>query len=64
MSSTSPSRAIGVCDNLDVSADGRRIYFTEPVYYQGATVADTLKEGIALARNGRLWRHDLDTGLQ
>jgi sugar lactone lactonase YvrE len=51
-----------VCDSLEVSADGRRIYFSEPVYYQGATVADTVDEGIALPRNGRLWRYDLETG--
>src|SRR5690606_23002824 len=30
--------------------------------YTGATVDDALDEAIALAPNGRLWRHDLDTG--
>ncbi len=57
-----PTRAIGVCDSLEVSEDGRRIYFSEPIFYQGATVGDTVDEGIALPRNGRLWRYDLDTG--
>src|SRR5262249_33090443 len=51
-----------VCDNLEVSGDGRRIYFTEPFSYKDATLGDTLDETIALARNGRLWRHDLDGG--
>jgi hypothetical protein len=56
------SRALVVCDNLEVSADGRRIYFSEPFAYEGATVDDAVDEAIALARNGRLWRHDIDTG--
>lgn len=57
-----PSRKLVVCDNLDVSADGRRIYFSEPFAYEGASVGDAADEAIALARNGRLWRYDLDTG--
>ncbi len=56
-----PTRALIVCDNLDVSEDGRRIYFTEPFDYTGATVDDALDEAIALAPNGRLWRYDIDT---
>lgn len=55
-------RDIVVCDNLEVSEDGRRIYFSEPFSYKGASVGDAVDEGIALARNGRLWRHDLDSG--
>ncbi len=56
------ARALVVCDNLEVSEDGRRIYFSEPFAYEGASVDDAVDEAIALARNGRLWRHDLDTG--
>jgi hypothetical protein len=56
------SRAIEVCDNLEISADGRRIYFSEPFAYPNATVDDAIDEAVALAPNGRLWRHELDTG--
>ncbi|SET99251.1 SMP-30/gluconolactonase/LRE family protein [Geodermatophilus poikilotrophus] len=59
---TGPRRPLAVCDNLDVSDDGRRIYFSEPFDYTGASVDDAVDEAIALAPNGRLWRHDLDTG--
>jgi hypothetical protein len=59
---TVPTRPLGVCDSLEVSADGRRVYFSEPIFYPNATVGDMLDDGVALARNGRLWRHDLDTG--
>src|SRR5688572_17672623 len=60
--STAARRALIVCDNLDVSEDGRRIYFSEPFDYSGASVDDALDEAIALSPNGRLWRYDLDTG--
>lgn len=60
--SGSPSRAVVVCDNLEVSEDGRRIYFSEPFDYENASVDDAVDEAIALAPNGRLWRHDLDSG--
>jgi hypothetical protein len=56
------SRPLIVCDNLEVSEDGRRIYFSEPFDYSGASVDDALDEAIALAPNGRLWRYDLDSG--
>jgi hypothetical protein len=55
-------RALIVCDNLEVSADGRRIYFSEPFDYTGASVDDAVDEAIALSPNGRLWRYDLDSG--
>jgi sugar lactone lactonase YvrE len=55
-------RALVVCDNLEVTEDGRRIYFSEPFDYTGASVDDAVDEAIALAPNGRLWRHDLDSG--
>jgi hypothetical protein len=60
--SGSASRKVIVCDNLEISTDGRRIYFTEPFNYENASVRDAVHEAIALARNGRLWRYDLDTG--
>lgn len=60
--STGPRRRLAVCDNLDVSADGRRIYLSEPFDYTGATPDDAVDEAVALSPNGRLWRHDLDTG--
>ena len=60
--STAPRRRLAVCDNLDVSEDGRRIYLSEPFDYTGASPDDAVDEAIALSPNGRLWRHDLDTG--
>ncbi len=56
------SRPIAVCDNLDVSDDGNRIYFSEPFAYQNATLDDAIDEALALAPNGRLWRYDLTSG--
>jgi hypothetical protein len=56
-----PKRALIVCDNLEVSEDGKRIYFTEPFDYTGASVDDALDEALALAPNGRLWRYDTET---
>lgn len=60
--SKGPRRELLVCDNLEVSADGRRIYFSEPFDYANASVDDAVDEAIALAPNGRLWRYDLDSG--
>jgi sugar lactone lactonase YvrE len=60
--STTARRALVVCDNLEVSEDGRRIYFSEPFDYANASVDDAVDEAVALAPNGRLWRHDLDSG--
>jgi sugar lactone lactonase YvrE len=56
-----PSRPLAVCDNLDVSEDGARIYFSEPFSYRNASIDDAIDEAIALAPNGRLWRYDLET---
>ena len=49
-----PSRPLIVCDNLEVSEDGKRIYFTEPFDYTGASVDDALDEALALSPNGRM----------
>lgn len=56
------SRAIGVADSLELSEDGKRIYFSEPFSYANADLDDALDEAIALAGNGRLWMHDLESG--
>jgi sugar lactone lactonase YvrE len=58
-----PSRPLAFCNDLEISEDGRRIYFSEPFAYEGAAMGGSaIAEAVALARNGRLWRHDLDTG--
>jgi hypothetical protein len=59
----SNSRPLAFCNDLDVSADGKRIYFTEPIAYEGASMGGgAVGEAITLGENGRLWRHDLDSG--
>ncbi len=57
------SRPVAFCNDLDVSADGRRIYFTEPFAYDNPSMggAGTYREAIALGRNGYIWRYDMDT---
>jgi hypothetical protein len=57
-SSGTAIRKIAVCDNLEVSEDGRLIYFSESFSYEN-TSAD---EAIALAPNGRLWCYDTESG--
>jgi nucleoside-diphosphate-sugar epimerase/sugar lactone lactonase YvrE len=57
-----PRRPLAVCDNLALSDDGARLYFSEPFDYTDASVDDAVDEAVALAPNGRLWRHDLHTG--
>jgi len=67
-SSRSAAPALGIrplafCNDLDVSADGQRIYFSEPYAYTGASMGGgAFAQAIALGRNGRLWMHDLQTG--
>lgn len=57
------SRPLAFCNDLEVSDDGRRIYFTEPFSYEGASMGGgAIGEAITLGGNGRLWRHDLDNG--
>ncbi|MGB5811068.1 MAG: hypothetical protein WBG86_11095 [Polyangiales bacterium] len=60
--SASESRPLAFCNDLEVSLDGQRIYFTEPIAYEGASMGGgAVGEAITLGDNGRLWRHDLDT---
>ena len=55
------SRAIAFCNDLDISADGQRIYFSEPFSYAGASMgAGAIDEAISLGNNGRLWVLDRD----
>ena len=57
------SRPLAFCNDLDVSTDGKRIYFSEPIAYEGASMGGgAVGEAITLGNNGRLWRHDLDNG--
>ncbi|MEM7135661.1 MAG: hypothetical protein AAF500_03730 [Myxococcota bacterium] len=57
------SRPLAFCNDLDISSDGRRIYFTEPIAYEGASMGGgAVGEAITLGDNGRLWRHDLESG--
>ncbi|MCA1561310.1 MAG: hypothetical protein LC804_13960 [Acidobacteria bacterium] len=42
-------RELLVCDNLEVSEDGRRIYFSEPFDYTGASVDDAVAEAIEVS---------------
>ena len=59
----SGTRPLAFCNDLDVSADGQRLYFSEPFAYEGASMGGgAFAEAIALGRNGRLWAHDRQTG--
>lgn len=55
------SRPLMFCNDLDISRDGKRIYFSEPFAYQGAAMGGgTVGEAITLGRNGILWRLNLE----
>ncbi|MBW2160754.1 MAG: SMP-30/gluconolactonase/LRE family protein [Deltaproteobacteria bacterium] len=56
----SNSRLLAVCNDAAVSADGKRIYFTESYVAEGATMGGSaaLKPIIMLGRTGRLWMYD------
>lgn len=57
-----PARPLAFCNDLEISEDGRRIYFTEPFSYEGASMGGgTVPEVIAYHGNGRVWMHDLAT---
>ena len=54
------SRRVQFCNDLDVSRDGQRIYFSEPFAYQNASMGGgAFREAISLGRNGRLWMADI-----
>lgn len=58
-------RGIEFCNDLDISADGRRLYFSEPYAFDGASMGGgAFNEAIARARNSRLWLVDLDRGVR
>lgn len=53
------SRLIAFCNDLDISADGKRIYFSEPFSREDASMGGgAFREAIALGNNGRLWLYD------
>lgn len=62
-------RPLAFCNDLDVSADGQHIYFTEPFYYgEGAKApieamgtGGTYREAISLGQNGNIWHYDVGT---
>ena len=55
-------RPLAFCNDLDVSSDGERIYFSEPFAYAGASMgAGAVAEAVALGNNGRLWLRDLSS---
>lgn len=59
------SRGIEFCNDLDISADGRRLYFSEPYAFEGASMGGgAFNEAIARSRNSRLWLVDLDRGVR
>jgi len=55
------SREFTFCNDLDVSADGKRIYFTEPFSYGEPSMGGggTFKEALTLGRNGLVWKYDI-----
>ncbi len=57
-------RPLAFCNDLDVSEDGQRLYFTEPFAYGSPSMGGggTYQEAISLGQNGRIWSHDLGTG--
>jgi len=57
------SRPLAFCNDLEISADGQRIYFSEPFAYAGASMGGgTVPEVIAYRGNGYVWQHDLAQG--
>ncbi|TGM57758.1 SMP-30/gluconolactonase/LRE family protein [Leptospira adleri] len=56
------SRAVEKADDLAISEDGERIYFTEPYDHKGAILgvsAQSRSEVLTLGKNGNLWKIDL-----
>ncbi len=56
------SRPIAFCNDFDISADGKRFYFSEPFAYEGASMGGgAVGEAISMGNNGRLWSYDAET---
>ncbi len=56
------SRPIAFANDLAVSSDGKRFYFSEPFAYEGAAMGGgTVGEAISLGNNGLLWSVDTET---
>ncbi|TGN09782.1 hypothetical protein [Leptospira ilyithenensis] len=56
------SRNVEKADDLAISKDGERIYFTEPYDHPGAILGvspQSRSEVLTLGRNGHLWKYDL-----
>ncbi|TGN05323.1 hypothetical protein [Leptospira bandrabouensis] len=61
--SESNSRNVEKADDLAISRDGQRIYFTEPYDHPDAILGVSLQskqEVLTLGRNGHLWKYDLN----
>lgn len=59
----SNSRPVAFCNDLDVSADGQRLYMSEPYPWpDAASGTGAVRDAITLAANGRLWMFDLQAG--
>ncbi len=59
------SRAVEKADDLAISNDGERIYFTEPYDHPGAILGvsdQSRNEALSLGRNGNIWKYDLRNG--
>ena len=57
----SNSRPIVFCNDVAVSSDGLRFYFSEPFSYEGASMGGgAVGEAITLGNNGRLWKYDAE----
>lgn len=57
------SRSIQHCNDVAISADGQRVYITEPFDTVGSTDggADSQEEAFLLRKNGMIWKLDLTT---
>lgn len=58
----SNSRHIEKADDLAISSDGERIYFTEPYDHPGAILGvsdQSRNEALSLGKNGNVWKIDL-----
>ncbi|PJZ26512.1 hypothetical protein CH352_05280 [Leptospira hartskeerlii] len=61
----SNSRQIEKADDLAISSDGERIYFTEPYDHPGAILGvsdQSRNEALSLGKNGNVWKIDLKNG--